>query len=314
MKRFLGLLVCVFALNSCNDGNLTVDTISFENATVQSCSTNNIIYKLNAKEALLLDIPKTSFPSEPTTTNITIGGTNQVVYRLYNGTVVSANICDIIPPITPNGIDQWTASSGNIQIVTTAVKLTDITNNSTQITGYNHTITFKNITFLKGDGTSQFYETFPFGDYVQTITKLPLQFNKVLDKCITNNLIYENNSTESLTLDIDPVLIVSTITPLNTPRIGLISTTNKLTYRLYANGILTPGYFCTIPIPATPTISEEWNAVAGVSGQSGIIEVTTTTNGTGFKHTIVFKKVTLKKGKNDFLLGDNYLYGDLLTN
>jgi hypothetical protein len=29
-------------------------------------------------------------------------------------------------------------------------------------------------------------------------------------------------------------------------------------------------------------------------------------------NTIVFKKVTLKEGNSDFLLGDNYAYGDLL--
>jgi hypothetical protein len=79
-------------------------------------------------------------------------------------------------------------------------------------------------------------------------------------------------------------------------------------------GLLTDDYFCNTTTPSTPVINQEWNAVAGVTGISGIVEVTTTTNGPGsFKHTIVLKKVTLKKGNSDFLLGDNYIYGDLLT-
>jgi hypothetical protein len=62
------------------------------------------------------------------------------------------------------------------------------------------------------------------------------------------------------------------------------------------------------------TPNQQWTAVSGVTAVSGIIEVTTTTNGpTAFKHTIVLKKVTLKSGNSTFLLGDNYVYGDLLT-
>ena len=35
--------------------------------------------------------------------------------------------------------------------------------------------------------------------------------------------------------------------------------------------------------------------------------------GNGFKHTVVLKKVKMKKGNSDFILGDNYIYGELLT-
>jgi hypothetical protein len=62
-----------------------------------------------------------------------------------------------------------------------------------------------------------------------------------------------------------------------------------------------------------PHPNKSATAVSGVTAVVGI-EVTTTTNGpTAFKHTIVLKKVTLKSGNSTFLLGDNYVYGDLLT-
>lgn len=319
MKRIVGLLVFILLLNSCDDGNLVQKTIDFEDVTTQSCSTNNILYKLKDKEALLLEIPKSTFINEPTEggvpSEITIGGSNRVVYRFYNGIVAANNICETIPPPTPIVTDQWTAASGIIQITTTAVKKTDVNNNSTKITGYNHSIVFKNITFTKSNGT-QVYETFPFGNYVTTTNNLPFGFDETIERCTANtpNLLYNYTSSEALTLDIDPTLIVDAVTPLNSPRIGLLSTTtNKLTYRLYA-GLVTGSYFCNTTIPTTPTISEEWNAVTGVSSISGIVEVTTTTNGTGFKHTIVLKKATLKKGNSDFSLGDSYIYGELLTN
>jgi len=320
MKRFLGVLACVFALNSCDDGDLTLETIDFEDATTQSCSTNDIIYKLKEKEALLLEIPESSFENEPTDpdtpTIIDIdNSTYRVVYRFYDGTVAADNICNTIPPALPYVTDQWTATSGKIQIITTAVKTTNTTENSTRISGYNHNIVFKNITFAKTNGT-QVYETFPFGDYITPTTPLPFDFDKVAEQCSNSKQIYNYTSSEALTIDnIDPALIVNSETPLNTPRTGLIgSVTNKLTYRLYSNGVLTPDYFCTTTVPVLPSISEEWNAVNGVAGVSGIIEVTTIKSGTtAYKHTIVIKNATLKKGNSDFRLGDSYIYGEFLT-
>ena len=316
MKRFLGLLICLVAFNSCDDGDLILEDINFEDVDTQSCSTNNIIYKLKEKEALLLEIPKSAFANEPTVpgtpTLIDIdNSTNQVVYRFYNGTIASENICNTIPPALPNVTDQWTASSGKIQIITTTIKSTDATNNSTRITGYNHNITFKNITFDKTNGT-QVYETFPFGDYTTPPTNtLPFGFELVVKQCSTSKQLYNRTSSEALTIDnIDPALIVNTPTPLNTPRTAVIgSVNNKLTYRLYSNGVLTDDYFCNTTVPVLPSISEEWNALNG-----GIIEVTTVQNGTtAYKHTIVLKNVVLKKGNSDFKLGDSFPYGDLIT-
>ena len=319
MKRFFGLLLLLVSLNGCDDGDLILETINFDDATTQSCSTNNVLYRLNEKEALIIEIPKSVFTSEPTPvgepTEITISSTNRVLYRFYNGKVATDNICETIPPATPNVVDQWTATGGTIQIFTTAIKTTNATTNSTKITGYNHNIIFKNITFSKTNGT-QVYEIFSFGNYITTGATIPFTFDETIEKCTANtpNLLYNYNSNEALTLNIDPSLLANEITPLNTPRIGVLSDSNNvLKYRLYA-GLLTAGYFCNSSIPTTPIVDQEWSAVAGIANTSGIIEVTTTTSGTGYKHTIVLKKVTLKKGTNDFYLGDSFVYGEIVTN
>ncbi|TDE01437.1 hypothetical protein [Flavobacterium hiemivividum] len=317
MKRVLGLLVFVLVLNGCDDGNLIQEDINFEDVSTQSCTTNDIIFKLKEKEGLLLEIPSTTFVNESSVagapTLLDISSSNRVVYRFYDGVVSSNNICETIAPATPVVTDQWNATAGKIQIFTTAVKTVDAEENSSRITGYKHNIVFKNITFAKSNGT-QVYETFPFGDYVTTATALPFLFDKTVEKCSSSNLVYNSTSSESLTLNIDPSLIVNAATPLNSPRTGIIGTTsNVLSYRLFT-GLLTADYFCGTTTPTSPAINEQWDAVSGVSGVSGIVEVTTTTNGpTAFKHTIVLKKVTLKKGNNTFLLGDNFIYGDLLT-
>ncbi|MFV8323421.1 hypothetical protein [Flavobacterium sp. LB3P21] len=312
MKRVVSLLVFALLLNGCDDGDLIQEDISFEDVATQNCTTNNIIYKLKDTEALILEVVGFTFPTETKSQELDISASNRVLYRFYNGAVTSSTICETIPPATPIVVDQWTTSGGKIVINTTAVKTTNTTDNSTKITGYNHNITFKNITFVKSNGT-QVYETFPFGDYVISATPLPFAFNKTLEQCSSSKQLYDYNSSEALILDIDPALIVNEATPLNNPRTGLISDTkNKLTYRLFS-GLLTGAYFCNTTFPATPAVSEEWIAVAGVANESGIVEVTTTTLGTGFKHTVVLKKAKMKKGSSDFILGDNYIYGELLT-
>ena len=315
MKRVLSLLVFIIALNGCDDGNLVLETINFEDVSTQNCSANNVIYKIKEKEALLLEIPKTSFINDPSITGfpteIAISSSNRVVYRFFDGTVSTANICETIPPATPSVTDQWNATEGIIQIFTTPIKTTNATTNGTKITGYNHAITFKNITFAKSAGT-QVYETFAFGDYVTSATNLPFAFDATLEQCSATNQIYNYNSSESLSLIIDPLLLSEAV--INVPKTGLISTTtNKLTYRLFS-GLLTDAYFCNATEPSTPIINEQWNAKDGVQDVSGIVEVTKTTDVPGvFKYTIVLKKVTFKKDNSEFILGDNFQYGVLLS-
>nr|WP_315152366.1 hypothetical protein [uncultured Flavobacterium sp.] len=310
MKRFIGILCCAIAFSACDDGDLIVDTIDFDEVATSTCPDNNLLFKLKEGETLILNVPEETFKedatAEDTPIELDINSTNQVVYNFYDGKVGEANVCDLIPPATPNVKTQWNASSGIIEITTETVKSSNAADNSTKITGYKHNIIFKNITFAKGDGTTQFYETFIFGDYLKTITPLALAFKEELDIC-DSGLVYNSNGTESLTLKIDPTLIVNVVTPVDKPRTGTIeSVKNKLVYRMF-NSVVSPEYFCASVQPAVPTIKEEWLGKAG-----GIIEVTTTTSVPGvFKHTIVLKNVTLEKGNSNFQLGNNYSYGEL---
>ena len=313
MKRLLGILICVIAFSGCDDGDLIVDTIDFTDVTTSSCSDNNLLFKLKESESLILNIPEETFTDNATETDkpieLNVSPTNQVVYTFYDGKVASGNICDLIPPATPNKKNQWKASSGVIQITTTAVKKLNETDNSTRITGYNNNIVFKNITFDKGNGTSQFYETFAFGDYLRTVDPLPFGFNELLNICTTSGQVYDFSESEAFTLDIDPALIANEVTPVGSPRTGAIELVkNKLMYRLF-NGVVPPTYFCQATDPLLPTVNQTWLGKVG-----GVIEVTTTTNGpNSFVHTIILKNVTLEKGTNNFQLGDSYKYGELQT-
>lgn len=317
MKRILGALLLLFILNACDDGDLKVDVIDFSDVPAQKCSQKDIIYKIKAAEMLLLVMPIASLPTDETPVNnpleLDINTTNKLIYRQYNGTVSVENICQDPPAATPIVIEEWTATSGTIQITTTAVKTID-SNNATKITGYKHNIVFKNVTFQKPNG-NQFYETYIFGDYTTPVNALAFGFDEELNKstCDNDNRIFDFNIGEAFILDVADYASLFENEVTTTPRIRYISAANKLSYRLYSNTV-TNTYFCTTPQPATPILLQQWNAVDGVTDVSGIIEVTTTeVIGTGFQHTIRLKKVTLKKGNSNFTLGDNYLYGNLIT-
>lgn len=318
MKKVLGLLAFVLLLNGCSDGNATVNSFDFTNATALRCSGGDIIYKLNDTEALFFEIPyEQAFINEATPADTSrvfeINATNRVFYRSYNGIVAQANICESIQPPTPTVTEQWTASSGSIEVTTVPV----VTANTTlpggeKILKYRHTIKFREILYNKPDGTTLFKETDPFGTYDTDATVLPFHFDDEVDRC--GDLVYNFDGSEAITLLIDPQLIQSSVTPTGQPRTGLISaTTNKLTYTLF-NGLINANYLCSAATPTTPVPVEVWNGIDGVAGISGIVEVTTVTNGTGFLHEIHLKKVTLQKGISAFLLADDYLLGNLITN
>jgi hypothetical protein len=320
MKRIISILSLLLFLTACDDGNLTVDVIDFSEVTAQKCSTKDVIYKIKDREMLLLEIPASTFVENQTLDGepieLVINATNKVTYRKYNGTVSVNNICPTIPDATPNVTEQWIASDGIIQITATAIKTTDAITNATEITGYKYYIVLKNVTFQKPSGP-QSYETFIFGNYSTSFSPLAFDFDDQVAKStcsLSDNRIFNFNGSEVFFLDVGSnyaTLFANAVT--TTPRTAIINTTNKLTYRLYNNAI-TNAFFCTTTSPTTPILSQEWNAVTGVDAVSGIIEVSTTTLGNGFQHTIHFKKVTLKKENSDFTLGDDYIFGSFVTN
>ena len=318
MKRILRILSLLLFITACDDGNLTVDVIDFSEVAVQKCSDKDVIYKVKDAELLFIEIPASTFINDATVEGepieVTINSTNKVTYRKYDGTVSSANICPTVPNATPNLIEEWNASSGTIQITSAAIKSTNTVDNSTRITGYTYNIVFKNITFQKPTGP-QVYETFLFGNYATTVSPLAFGFNEEVDKstCVSDNRIFDFSGSEVFTLDVADYATLFANEVTTTPRTALISSTNKLSYRLYS-GTITNDYFCTTTIPTTPTLLQQWNAIDGIEATSGIIEVSTTTLGAAFQHTIRLKKVTLKKENSSFSLGDDYLFGTLITN
>ena len=299
----------LFLINACDDGNVIVQDISFENVAAGACGP--IVYKIKNNEILLLKITEndTAFKSDQTKLNTpriyTINASNTVTYRSYSGAVTSNSIC-INPPATkPDVTEEWTATGGTIEITTTINKSVNATTNETSIVGYNHFVVFKNITFNKPNG-SQFYDVYNFGFYKTTITPLNLSFSTTVNLCTSgaNNIITNKiGSVALMSYDNSPNNISSVLGV----KTATLSSSNKLYYRTFSN--LDPlNYLCNTSFGTGSTMLQEWTA------SSGSVEITTIDNGGGsFKHTVNLKGVTLNLGNSDFYLGDNFNLGEYIN-
>ncbi|TDS13320.1 hypothetical protein DFQ03_2606 [Maribacter caenipelagi] len=150
MKKYL-LIGCSILFFGCNDGDLQIETVDFDSIeTVQSCNdisttTENVLFKINGDEALILTIPSGLLKNEVTVSSLesAVPGNSQISYRIFSETVTSAYFCDSPPPLTPTVLEEIEAEGGSIIVTTT-------TEDSTTFT---HTIQLSGITFLNENGS-----------------------------------------------------------------------------------------------------------------------------------------------------------------
>lgn len=173
MKKLFGILVCALLLSSCDDGEIVLQSFNFDTVAIQKCSDKEVLFKINKEEMLLLDIPSVYFPNEITPDGepriVTISSINRVLYRKYSGNVSNSSICDDVPPASPIVSNEWTAANGGtVEIITTAITVTDEITGEVTTTGYNHQIRFINVQFV-GSNDSFVFEEYLFGTYTTTL-------------------------------------------------------------------------------------------------------------------------------------------------
>lgn len=164
MKKLFVLVASVFMLQACDDGDITLESFNFDTVNIQECTDNNLIFKINGDEMLLINIPEASFANEETPDGspriVNISSSNQIIYRIYSGTVTSNNICATIPPATPVVQDEWNATGGTIEIITDALYDVD----GITVIGYTHNIKFVNVNF-SGSSNSFSFTEYNFGNH-----------------------------------------------------------------------------------------------------------------------------------------------------
>ena len=164
MKKLFVIVAFIFLLQACDDGDLTLESFNFDSASVQNCTTNNLVFKIKSNELLLLNIPSNSFINEETPDGspriVPINSSNKILYRIYSDNLSATGICSILPPASPIVKKEWNATGGTIEIISDKLFATD----GITVTGYTHNIRLLNVNFSNSNNSFSFTE-YIFGNY-----------------------------------------------------------------------------------------------------------------------------------------------------
>jgi len=298
MKKVLGVFMLLVSLTGCDDGDMVFENLNFDGKAIQKCTENELYFKINDRELLLVDFSfgKTgsqldSLAPLNTLKSFTTNNTNKIVYRTYDGAVNATNLCSILPPANPKVTSEYTSVNGGI-INYTRTMNPAVTEGVVNVT-YMYTINFENITLSNGSSEIK-YTTFPFGSYIYESNRLTFNFanfdfcdNSILN-CKTINEIFQIPFPENFSFP----------TKKETQTINFDSA-NPARYLLFRKNFTTDS--CELPdIP----IKEDW-----LSGNGSLsIESVPVTNPsgqvTGYRHTLKIIQAQFKKDNFNFVITD----------
>ncbi|AEK23263.1 hypothetical protein [Capnocytophaga canimorsus] len=163
-RVLLSVFLSLFLLSACDDGDLEIETISFDNLNVSSCTndvTATFLFKSTGKQALILDLPQDVIKNEAGIYTGEIPTNFKLFYRNFNEAVNTAYFCANYPPASPWVISQLSATGGKVKIVTKAIR----NESDNQIIRYDHLITISELVIKNNDGSKLIDSEFIFGTY-----------------------------------------------------------------------------------------------------------------------------------------------------
>ncbi len=124
MRNFFLSLVLVLGLSSCNDGDIIVTSLDFEDITFDICGDvgDYVFFKINNVNLETLSFQlrsPDSILSIQDTLNFNIDAvTNVVNYRTYRDEITPNYFCNSIPPLTPEVRQNYTSTQGTATVAT----------------------------------------------------------------------------------------------------------------------------------------------------------------------------------------------------
>ena len=127
MKNLL-LIFCLITLLSCDDGDIIVTSLDFENSNLDVCGGpgSYVFFKINstdAAESISVEFTTTDVLfTESAEQNFSIDGSaNSANYRTFSEAPTATYFCSSIPPTSPQTLQDFNAVSGNATLFTTTV-------------------------------------------------------------------------------------------------------------------------------------------------------------------------------------------------
>lgn len=149
LRSSLSFLFCL--LISCDDGDLQIQTIDFDSASIEFCesettTSSTFFFKLNTSEALILELQSGLLQNEPSDGTIVsnVPDQSQVIYRTFDSDVSNSYFCDQLPPVSPIVLEEINANGGEVFITTVQ--------SETDTTLYEHTIELNDISLINSQG------------------------------------------------------------------------------------------------------------------------------------------------------------------
>ncbi len=146
--RNLLLFVFVISLYSCDDGDLQIETINFDDSSIQYCGSSpttesTLFFKISGSEALILTLASGTLKNEVSNGEIQIPvtGNTKVTYRIFSDNVSKDYFCNPLPPATPTVTEEIEAQGGFVHITTTA-------KTEGETTSYEHNIRLSEISLV----------------------------------------------------------------------------------------------------------------------------------------------------------------------
>jgi len=119
----------IFLFYACDDGELQIETLDFDAATIQNCEvieagSANVLFKLNTTEALILELSAAVLKNEisdgPVAHLVTASGATKVTYRTFSDNISNSYFCSDVPLTSPTVVEEIIAEAGSVFITTTA--------------------------------------------------------------------------------------------------------------------------------------------------------------------------------------------------
>jgi len=168
MKKITLLLLLVFSF-SCDDGYFDAPAFDFSE-TVYDCdvvANKYVLFRLATAESLIVTLTTQEIKNEVTVDPIEVDITiDNVIYRTFNAEISPSYFCQIIPPVEPRVVANWTGIEGSANyIIVETIEELDANN---ILIGYRHFISFENLKLRNGDN-SIIYEEEIFGEFVTSL-------------------------------------------------------------------------------------------------------------------------------------------------
>lgn len=163
MKITSRFIILVFSfLVSCNDGDLTIESISFEGTNAYSCPENsrtNFLFKTQGNQALILSFDERELPEKEGVSIGEIPTKFKLIYRNFDGNPSQNYFCTTPPSSSPKVLSEIEAKGGNVKITT---KKTTSSNGNEK---FNYLITIEDLVIFNNNGEQLIDSNFIFGNY-----------------------------------------------------------------------------------------------------------------------------------------------------